>query len=229
MKWNNKNTIGWIIFLLLSPLSIFAQTTWDSIARPAIYGARVGQFRSFEHSKKDIVFLGNSITFWGDWSELLGVKHIKNRGIPGDNTFGVLERLNEVINGKPAKIFILIGINDLAANIPDSIILQNYKRIIHRIQSGTPSSKIYFQTILPTNDSFNTMKNHCNKETHINHLNESLKEMPDKEDIVVIDLFSNFTDEYGKLKKEYSWDGVHLTIAGYTQWVNVLKSGNYLK
>jgi lysophospholipase L1-like esterase len=229
MGWNNKKRIGWFIVLLIYPCALYAQAVWDSTVRPAVYGARVEQFKSFEHSKKDIIFLGNSITFWGEWSELLNTPNIKNRGIPGDNTFGVLERLDEIIKGKPAKIFILIGINDLAGNTPDSIILKNYKRIIHQIQSGSPSSKIYFQTMLPTNDSFHTMTNHCNKDTHIRRINTALREMSAKEKIVLIDLYSNFADENGKLKKEYTWDGVHLTIAGYIQWVKVLKNGRYLK
>ncbi|HTN06170.1 GDSL-type esterase/lipase family protein [Agriterribacter sp.] len=203
---------------------------WDSTSRPDIFKSRVELFRSLPHSKKDIVFLGNSITFWGEWNQLTGLSRIKNRGIPGDITFGVLERLDEVIDGKPQKVFILIGINDLAANIPDSIILLNYKRIIHRIQTGSPSTKIYFQTILPTNDILNKGYSIYTKDENIRKINDALKQISfDSNRIEVIDLYELFADESGKLKKEYTWDGVHLNKNGYDQWVRLLRDGKYLK
>src|SRR5688500_2665279 len=122
-----------LFFLITSPAAR-AQQAWDSTYRPDIYSTRVDLFRSFEHSTKDIVFLGNSLTFWGEWAEFFRNEHIKNRGIPGDHTFGVLERLDEVINGKPAKVLILIGINDIARNFPDSVILRNFEAIVSRIR-----------------------------------------------------------------------------------------------
>lgn len=229
MKWNNKSKLIWLFLLTIIPNTIFSQVVWDSTARPAVYESCVGVFQSLDQSKKDIIFLGNSITFWGKWSEMLGMSHVKNRGIPGDITFGMLEFLDDIIKGKPAKVFIMIGINDLAKGIPDSIILQNYKRIIHRIKTGSSSTKIYFQTLLPTNDTFGGMTNHCNKKSHILHINTVLKEMADTEGIVVIDLYPYFINEFGKMKEEYTWDGVHLTAEGYKQWVKVLKSGKYIK
>ena len=223
-------TTAFTAFLLVGNWTVFAQEIkWDSTVRPDIYKARVDLFRSLPHSRKDVVFLGNSLTFWADWSDLLGDSRYKNRGIPGDITFGVLERLDEVIQGRPAKVFILIGINDLARNIPNAVILQNYRRMVRRLKTGTPGTRIYFQTLLPTNDSFQKLKSHYNKEGHIQTLNAALKEMSRTEGFEVIDLHPHFVDETGKLKKEYSWDGVHLTLAGYHQWAEVLSKGNYVK
>ena len=82
------------------------ESKWDSTFRPNNYALKVEQFRSFPNSSKDIIFLGNSITAGTDWMELLGRSDVRNRGISGDITFGVLERLDEVIEGKPAKVFI---------------------------------------------------------------------------------------------------------------------------
>ena len=61
----------------------------------------------------EIIMLGNSITDGCEWSELFQNSNIKNRGISGDITEGVLYRLDEVTRSKPAKVFLLIGINDL--------------------------------------------------------------------------------------------------------------------
>ncbi|WP_215239445.1 GDSL-type esterase/lipase family protein [Dyadobacter helix] len=205
------------------------QTNWDSTARPDVYAPRVGLMKTFRHSRKDIVFLGNSITFWAEWSEFLENRHVKNRGIPGDNSFGVLERLGEVTNGKPAKIFVMIGINDLARNIPAEILLKNFQRIVRRIKTESPDTRIYLQTLLPTNDSFHKMTNHCNKDAVIRDVNLGLDQLAKDEKVSFVDLYSHFADEKGKLKKELTWDGVHLTAEGYLLWAAVLKRGKYLR
>ncbi len=177
---------------------------------------------------KDIIFLGNSLTHYIDWAELLGEPNARNRGISGDITFGVLERLDEVIEGKPAKVFILIGINDIARSIPDSVILSNYGRIISRIKAGSPKTKIYFQTLLPVNNEVGSPKGHYNKDEHIAAVNEGLKALAAREKITLIDLHPHFLDANKKLEKRLTYDGLHLNAEGYNVWANVLKKGKYL-
>lgn len=224
-----KVILSFCLLLICGNFAFSQKATWDSLYVPDIYNYQVELFNSVKHSKKDIVFLGNSITFWGDWNELIQSKYIKNRGIAGDGTFGVLRRLDEVINGKPAKVFILIGINDLGKKMPDSVIARNYERIVRRIKSGSPATRIYLQSLLPTNDSFNKLKHLYGKEKNIAYLNSYMKQLAAKEQVTYVDLHSHFTDELGKLKKEYTWDGVHLTLAGYRKWVQVLDKGGYVK
>lgn len=91
---------------------------------------------------------------------MLGIRNAKNRGIPGYLTFGLLERLDEVIDGKPSKVFILIGINNVARKIPDSMIVNNYKNMADRIKSGLIKTKIYLQSLFTTNESLNKLLNH---------------------------------------------------------------------
>lgn len=202
---------------------------WDSTFRPNNYHLKVGLFKSFPNSDKDVVFLGNSITAGVDWSELLGLKEARNRGISGDITFGVLERLEEVIEGKPAKVFLLIGINDISRNIPDSLIVENYRKIITRIQKGSPKTKIYLQTLMPVNNTFTQFKNHYNKDEHIEFVNKSLKILAQTCKVQLIDLNPQFQDKEGRLIKEFTEDGLHLNAAGYAYWAKILKTGNYLK
>ena len=219
-----------IVCLLVVNKSGHSQTAqWDSTYRPAAYGNKVEQFKWYPNSAKDIIFLGNSITANTDWTELLGIPNLKNRGISGDITFGVLERLEEVIEGKPGKVFILIGINDISRNIPDELILGNYKKMISRIKAGSPSTQIYFQTMLPTNNTFDKFKNHYNKEEHVSALNHALKELAAKENITLIDLYPEFLDSEKRLDKKYTIDGLHLSVVGYAKWKEVLEKGNYLK
>ena len=200
--------------------------TWDSTYRPAMYAYNVSLFESYANHPDDIIFLGNSITARTDWNELLQLPQARNRGISGDITFGILERLNDVIEGKPAKIFILVGINDISRNIPDSLIVKNYHHIIQRIQNESPGTKIYFQTLLPVNNDFTQFKNHYNKDTHILYVNNQIKKLGKLYGIEVIDLYPLFLNDQNKLDADLTEDGLHLNAAGYKVWAKILK--NYL-
>lgn len=218
-------------FVLLLTLLQAAQAQdkkWDSTFRPNNWELKAELFKSFPDSKKDIVFLGNSITAGVDWNELLDEKRARNRGISGDITFGVLQRLDEVIEGKPKKVFILIGINDISRNIPDSLIISNYRKMVSRIQAGSPKTKIYLQTLMPVNNTFTQFKNHYNKDEHIASINEALKEIAAAYNVTLIDLHPHFKDSEGRLRKEFTQDGLHLNAAGYQHWAALLKRGRYL-
>lgn len=102
---------------MLSICLLCACTTLQAQGRKhtTFFDQRATLFEVLPTSKKDIIFLGNSITNGGEWAELLGNPHVKNRGISGDRADTMLDRLHVITKGKPAKIFLLIGINDLAA------------------------------------------------------------------------------------------------------------------
>ena len=158
----------------------------------------------------------------------MGLPQAKNRGISGDITFGVLQRLQEVIDRKPAKVFILIGINDISRNIPDSLILGNYRKMIDRIRKGSKKTQIYFYTLLPVNSSFEKFKNHYGKDEHILYLNDKIRAFKDKK-VTVIDLYPAFLDSNKRLRAELTKDGLHLIPEGYQVWKDLLEKGGYLK
>lgn len=215
---------------LLTALPAFAQTAaWDSTFRPGSYDIKVQQFRSYPNSANDVIFLGNSITAGTDWNELLGSTSVRNRGISGDITFGVLDRLDEVTEGKPSRVFILIGINDISRNVPDEVILSNYRKIIRRIRSASPQTRIFCQTLLPVNSSFGKFKNHYGKDEHILNVNRELKVLARNENVTLIDLYPAFLDGEGRLHQELTHDGLHLTAAGYRRWADLLIKGGYLE
>jgi lysophospholipase L1-like esterase len=180
------------------------------------------------YNQKRLYFLGNSITAGTDWSKLLNLQQAINRGISGDITFGVLERLQDIIDGKPKKIFILIGINDISRNIPDSVIINNYKKMISRIRKGSKKTEIYFNTLLPVNASFEKFKNHYGKDDHILHINDEIRKMAAKK-VTIIDLYNQFTDKDKHLRAELTKDGLHLIPEGYKVWADFLNSTGYLK
>jgi lysophospholipase L1-like esterase len=212
-------------------ITAHAQTVevkWDSTFRPPSYDLRLNQFRSFPNSVNDIIFLGNSITAGVEWAELLQNKNARNRGISGDISFGVLQRLDEITEGQPAKIFILIGINDIAKGIPDSVTSANHRKIVQYIKTHSPKTKIYMQTLLPVNKDFGKHTAHYNKDEVIMRINERIRTMVKEEGIELIDLYPEFLNSNGKLTDKYTYDGLHLTLAGYIKWVEVLKKSGAL-
>ena len=213
--------------ILFISSSIAQSPNWDSTYRPSSYEYRVSQFESYPNSPDDIIFLGNSLTARADWNELLELPIARNRGISGDITFGVINRLHEITEGKPAKLFILIGINDISRNIPDSFIVRNYERIIQKIQAESPRTKIYFQTLLPVNNDFTQFKNHYNKDEHILNINKQIKKLGKQYAVEVIDLYPHFLNKQNKLEEKYTEDGLHLNAAGYKVWAEILN--NYIR
>ena len=219
-----KSKLFSLLFFISSFIFVKAQNNhWDSTYRPGLYDFKVQLYQSYPHSKNEIIFLGNSITERVDWNELLGICNVQNRGISGDITFGVLQRLNEVTDEHPEKVFILIGINDISRNIPDSVILANYYKMVERIKRESPQTKIYFQTLLPVNNEFTQFKSHYNKDKHISWLNEQIKKLGPEEKITVIDLYPHFLDDQKKLNKKYTLDGLHPNAEGYKVWAAILK------
>lgn len=219
-----------IVFaLIFISIQAEAQTVkWDSLYRPPKTKEILTKWKAEPLRKKDYVFLGNSITAGTDWAKLLGLPQAKNRGISGDITFGVLERLQEIIDAKPAKIFILIGINDVSRNIPDSVIVENYKKMISRIRKGSKKTKIYFNTLLPVNAAFEKFKNHYGKDDHILWINDQIRQLGAK-NVTIIDLYNQFTDKDKHLRAELTKDGLHLIPEGYKVWADFLQSTGYLK
>jgi len=188
------------------------------------YDQRKTLFEVLPNTKGEIIFLGNSITDGGNWSELFHDLNVKNRGISGDVTDGVLDRLDEVVESKPAKIFIMIGVNDLARGKTVAYVVDNYKKIIERIRKNSPETTIYIQSVLPVNDHFTKFKNHVNKTDQIIAVNNHLKEMAQQFDKTsYIDLFSHFATEDNRLKPNYTNDGLHLTGKGYLLWKSLIE------
>ena len=219
-----------IVGILFLHLVISAQTTtYDSSYKTTYYEQKVSLFKLLPNTKNEIIFLGNSITDVAEWAEVWQNKHVKNRGISSDNTFGVLARLDEVLTSKPAKIFIMIAINDIARNTPDSIILRNYQKIIAKIKSESPTTKLFVQSLLPTNNQFTQFKNHQNKTEHVLFINSSLENICATKDVVFVNLYPYFLNENKQLDALYTNDGLHLNGAGYMLWKKILIEKKLMK
>lgn len=171
-------------------------------------------FRATPISKGAIVFVWNSITEGGNWDELFADKVLLNRGIGGDVTEGVLNRLDEIIRHQPSKYFICIGPNDIAKGLTQEEMLSNYTQILESLKLKLPDTKIYIQSILPLCEK--VIFGHSNN--RIVPLNKALKKLSSDFNLIYIDLHPFFIDKNGSLKAEYTNDKLHLLGGGYLMW-----------
>ncbi|MEG0851772.1 MAG: family 20 glycosylhydrolase [Flavobacterium sp.] len=186
------------------------------------YHQRVSHFRTLPLTKNDIVFVGNSITNGAEWAELFADNRIKNRGISSDVSAAVLNRIDEIAIRKPAKVFLLIGVNDLSRNISTDSIFKNIAKIVSYLKQESPSTKLFVQSILPVNDFYKKFESHTSKGEQIKRLNAVLKQNSTVYNYTYIDLHASFCDENGKLVKELTNDGLHLKGDGYLLWKHLV-------
>lgn len=222
-----------IIVAIFANLSATAQVTnqnlYDTLpTMPDHYVKRLAEFRKEPIVKGKIIFVGNSITEGGQWHQLTDNDTRINRGISGDVTFGVLNRLDDIIAREPSKVFILIGVNDISKDFPESVILENYKKIIQGLKSNTPTTKIYIQSILPVNPLYPKFPQHYDKAAHVLNVNKLLKKLALAENISFINLYTSFVDKKGMMDAKLTYDGLHLNAEGYKIWITHLKSNGYL-
>lgn len=170
----------------------------------------------------DVVFLGDSHAAVGQWSEFFGTTRVKNRGISGDNTEGVLSRLSPVLEGNPAAIFLFIGSNDVDKRYKGFTVeetVANVEQIISGIRETSPSTAVYLMSAPPK--SRNTSANLT--ETPLAHaLNDQYELLAEELDIVYVDIERVLTDEDGTLRVDYTEDGGHLNGAGYQAILEVI-------
>lgn len=186
------------------------------------YHQRVTHFKTIPKSEGDIIFLGNSITDGAEWSELFGDLRIKNRGISGDFTEGIIHRIDEITNRRPSKVFLMIGVNDLSRSIAADSIVKNILWIAAKLKVESPTTKLFVQSILPVNTIYGKFTTHTGKGDLIKLVNKQLKNVAIEGGFSFIDLHSSFCDSAGKLSVQYSNDGLHLNGQGYLTWKHLL-------
>ena len=188
------------------------------------YYQRATLFEELPVTSSDIIFLGNSITNGGEWAELFDNPHVKNRGISGDVCMGVYDRLDAVVNGAPAKIFLLIGINDVDRGASADTIVERIGMIVDKIRKDSPSTKIYLQSVLPVSDHYKMFNGHTSRWQVVPEINKGLVRLAADRGVKYIDLYSHFIENTtGKMNIKYTNDGLHLLGKGYKKWVGIVK------
>lgn len=213
--------------LAITAVAAIAATAGDgnTPAKPKyteLYYQRASLFETLGVDSTTIVFLGNSLTHGCEWHELLKMPNVVNRGINGDIVEGIGERIGSVVNGHPAKIFLMTGANDVSHDLtPDSIVTA-VSELIDYIKQQSPSTRIYLQSMLPINNSFGRYKAMAGKEDTIRRINSLLQPLAAEKGIRWINLYPYFCDNEGNLRKDFTNDGLHLLGPAYLVWRDIV-------
>lgn len=207
--------------------AMLAGAAWPSaaIAQDDYWYQRVSLFAKLPVTADDIVFLGNSITDGGEFQELFGMENVLNRGIRSDRISGVMKRIDQITEGHPKKIFLLIGINDVADSRNTAVsIADQYEMLIKAIRQKSPETQLYVQSIMPINNDFKRYKSLYGRETLLPELNILLRDLAVSNGAVFVDLWPVLADpDTGKMRKEFTSDGLHLSGAGYKAWTDAVR------
>jgi len=182
----------------------------------AVYRQRESLFEVSPMEDVDRLFLGDSITARGEWSEFFPNEKVVNRGIDSDVTAGVLNRLDVVVKQNPKKLYLMIGINDIRQGINAETTHANYEEILKRITSELPDCEVYVQSVIPANISTGI----DNK--NVQALNEDIKSLASTYGCKYINVYDALVDQDNSLPPEYTIDGIHLTGEGYKIWLELI-------
>ncbi|MBQ9555478.1 MAG: sialate O-acetylesterase [Muribaculaceae bacterium] len=186
------------------------------------YARRATLFDELPIGKKDIVMLGNSLTDGCEFNELMGNRHIKNRGIVGDIVQGLIDRIDPIIKGQPKKMFIMCGVNDISHDVSADSIARAMERLIVMVKQGSPRTRIYLQSLLPFNNDVREWKLLKGREHVVVEANALLEQVAHRQGVTWINLYPLFADNQGRLRADLTNDGLHLMGQGYLIWRDAL-------
>ncbi len=153
----------------------------------------------------DVAFLGDSLTDGYDLVAHYPQYAVANRGIGGETTFGLADRMQlSLYDLKPKVAVMLIGANNL------STMFENYEQILQGFRENLPNTEIILLSL--TSMCLEWGKN--NQLAAYN--NVKIKLFAEKYDYAFVDLYSPLLDlNSGELRAAYTTDGGHLTEEGY--------------
>jgi len=195
-----------------------AKTPRRTANQDKYYARRATHFDDLPVYSTDIIMLGNSLTDGAEWNELLKNPNVKNRGIIGDIVQGLYERMDPILKGKPKKIFILSGVNDVSHGVSGDSIGRAMEKVIKLIKKRSPKTKIYLQSMLPFNTDVQMWKLLKGREQVVIDGNKAMERVAKRQHVTWINLYPLFVDKHGKLREELTNDGLHLLGPGYLIW-----------
>lgn len=123
---------------------------------------------------------------------------------------------------QPTKLYLLIGTNALAGLGNDEGFLAYYGKLLDELQSTLPNSMIFVQSILNVRPEALDQAPGLTPE-RVGSMNDKIKEMCKERGFYYLNLTEAFTGEDGYLTADYAQnDGIHLTVAGYSHWMDYL-------
>lgn len=172
------------------------------------------------------VFFGDSLTEFYDTDAAFPSFTSYNRGISGDTTQGMLDRLdNNVLSINPSRIVFLGGANDLNHGLTPDEIVANIREILTRIKTALPDCEVYVESLYPVNPYTHPIYLNSvadRKNVDILAINESLIPLCEELGCTYINVHDLLTDGNGDLCEDLTMDGLHVNAEGYAIVTEIL-------
>ena len=174
------------------------------------YNAKLEQYEhenaEYDDYEVDVAFIGDSLTDGYDLATYYPQYVTANRGIGGDTTFGLKDRLQvSLYDLKPKVVVMLIGANNM------DTMLENYESILQDLKENLPESKIVLLSLTAMGGEHWGRKNQLAA-----YNNVSIKLLAQKYGYTYVDLYSVLYDvSIGEVYEGYTTDGGHFTPKGY--------------
>lgn len=175
----------------------------------AIYRQENEKYADYE---VDVAFLGDSLTDGYDLEKYYPQFKTANRGIGGDTTHGLEDRLQlSVYDLKPKVAVMLIGANNM------DTMFENYENILIGLQENLPDTKIVLVSLTSMGMDWG------HKKQLAAYNNVTIRKLADKYGFTFVDLYAPLMDvTTGQIRESYTTDGCHLTHEGYVIFTETL-------
>lgn len=147
---------------------------------------------------------------------------IYNRGVGGFVCSEMLDALDEcVIQLKPAHVYLNIGTNDLNDPLCDNAVLTSrYEPIVEQIIQRLPGVVLTLLAYYPVNPDIEDNPNikellAARTNERILSANVAVRTMAERLGARFLNVNKNLMDPMGRLKKEFTVEGVHIWPCGY--------------
>jgi lysophospholipase L1-like esterase len=171
-----------------------------------IYERGVSQFETLPVRAGDVVFLGDTLVAGGLWCELFPDRSVRNRGIVGDTSAGVLARLHQVSEGDPGAVVLMVGTFDVLGGRPRRETVANVETIVTRLGEESPGARVLLLSVLPRDEE---------AVMSVDRLNADYAAVAERLGVDFLDLSPDFATDEGLLDPALSNDGLHLNGPGY--------------
>jgi lysophospholipase L1-like esterase len=177
---------------------------------------RESHFEAVPEGPGRVVFLGDSITEMTDWGDWFPELRTTNRGVGGQAIRDLPPRLRTALI-EPAAISLLIGTNDLhglGESEDVAEIARQMRGLVQKIRTKAPGALLLVNSVLPRSMHFRD---------RIVSLNKDYRRIAMEHGATYVDAWPTLATEYGAIRPEMTTDGLHLSVAGYNAWTDLLR------
>ena len=160
-----------------------------------------------------IVMFGDSLTAQGNWRELFPGREVVGAGFSGYTSEQLSRLARDAVRSRPAAVFVLAGTNDVFQGQPPAWTANNLGALITAMNAESPDTQVVLQTIPPS----------AEVSDEVIATNDAIRRLAAARGVGLLDLHPEFDDGSGGLRDVETYDGVHLSGAGYDRWVALLE------